>query len=155
MKTRSHDAAAPATARTLVAWTLALLIAGCGGGAALLVPFFTFGFSASTLGGVNHAISVNLNPNEPTTATGNFESGSTLSFDAETFDLTGSYAGCSLALRLVPRAPATTVPAPLSENYGGAFAGPDTIQLTPSSGGQPALTLVRSGGQKDTRPQTC
>lgn len=145
------------TPRARVAWLLAaVLAAGCGGEAALIVPFFTFGFGfTGDVGGAQHEIFVNLNPNAPTTDSGNFEASSTLRIDNDAHDVTGSYAGCTLKLNLAPIAPATTVPAPLAASYDGRFTGPNTIALTPVGAGLPVLTVVRAQGQTDTRAKTC
>lgn len=138
------------------AWLVAaLLAAGCGGEAVLLVPFFTFGFEFNgTLAGADHQVFLNLNPNAPTTATGAFDA-STMRLDADFVDVSGSYSGCTMVLQLSPQLPATALPALLAANYDGRFTGPNTIQLTPQGGTQPVLTVVRAGGQTDSRPQTC
>lgn len=155
MQTPSHDNPAPARSRTRAAWLLAALIAGCGGGEVLLVPFFTFGFSfQGTVGGANHELFLNLNPTAPTTPGGSFEAGSTLRIDADQHVVSGSYSGCTLTLKVAPIPPGTTVPGPLAESYTGRFTGPNTIQLTPESATLPVLTLTRAQGE-DPRPQTC
>ena len=155
MQTRNQDHAAPARSRSAAAWLLAALIAGCGGGAALLVPFFTFGFSFNgAVGGANHDIFLNLLPTEPTTATGSFEAGSTLRIDTRTHEITGSYAGCQFTLNVAPIAGETSVPAPLAGSYNGRFSGPNTIELAPVPANLPVLTLARAQGA-DQRPQTC
>ena len=160
MKAQSHYTSSKrVSSPTPLAWVLAaLIIAGCGGGSevVLLVPFFTFGFSfTGQLGGANHDVFLNLNPNAPTTATGSFEAFSTLRIDSDSHDVTGSYSGCAMTLNLAPTPPATTVPAPLAASYNGRFTGANTIELTPASGTLPILTLTRANGQTDPRPRTC
>lgn len=158
MQTQRSNAAARKSGFGKVWLLAAVLAAGCGGGSevALLVPFFTFGFEfKGPVGGANHDIFVNLNPNAPTTATGNFEEFSTLRIDNDSHDVTGTYAGCTMKLNLAPIAPATTVPAPLAASYDGRFTGPNTIELTPQGGSLPVLTVTRAQGQTDPRPQTC
>ncbi|GHC69348.1 hypothetical protein GCM10007320_02700 [Pseudorhodoferax aquiterrae] len=164
MPSRRHDPSArpSGTAPRRASWPLAallaaLLTAGCGGEAALVVPFFTFGFVFNgDVGGAQHDIAINLNPNAPTTESGNFEEFSNLRFDNNEHVVTGSYSGCTLKLNLAPIPPATTVPAPLAASYEGRFTGPDTIQLTPQGGDNlPTLTVVRGQGGKDTRAKTC
>ena len=159
-----HDFVARTPGRTphrthwrLAAALAALIAAGCGGETALIVPFFTFGFLFSgDVGGAQHEVSVNLNPNAPATDSGNFEEFSSLRFDNNEHVVTGSYSGCTLKLNLAPIAPATTVPAPLAASYDGRFTGPDTIQLTPQGGvNLPTLTVTRGQGGADTRPKTC
>lgn len=164
MPSRRHDLFARAPRRTphrthwrSAAVLAALIAAGCGGEAALVVPFFTFGFLFSgDVGGAQHNIAINLNPNAPTTESGNFEEFSNLRFDNNEHVVTGSYSGCTLKLNLAPIPPATTVPAPLAASYEGRFTGPDTIQLTPQGGDNlPTLTVVRGQDGKDTRAKTC
>ncbi|KQP43300.1 hypothetical protein [Pseudorhodoferax sp. Leaf274] len=131
----------------------ALLAAGCGAGseAVLLVPFFTFGFSSDgPVAGASQQVFLNLSPGAPATATGDFDASSTLSFDNHFYDITGSYAGCTLRVNLPASAPA-----PLATSYDGRFTGPDTIELTPRTSGLPVLTVVRGQGQTDGRPKTC
>lgn len=158
MNTQSLDTPMRTPSRSRLAWLLsALIIAGCGGTeAVLLAPFFTFGFSfTGQLGGANHELFLNLNPGAPTTATGNFEAFSTLRIDSDTHDVIGSYTGCTMTLTLAPTPPATTIAAPLATSYNGRFTGPNTIELTPTSGARPVLTLTRFNGQTDPRAQTC
>jgi hypothetical protein len=147
------------------AWLAAVLIAGCGGGEVLLIPFFTFGFSFDgTIAGATRNIFVNLNPNAPTTDSGNFESGSSLridtvnatSTDSDSRDVTGSYSGCTLTLTVGAfKGGTNTLSTLFAPSYNGRFTGANTIQLTPTSGTQPVLTVTRAGGQVDPRPQTC
>ena len=155
MANRNLDTAARRLASARTALLVAVLIAGCGGGEVLLVPFFTFGFSfTGTVGGANRDIFLDLNPNAPTTASGNFEAFSTLRIDTDSRDISGSYSGCTLTLN-VAAATGGTVSALIAPSYSGRFTGANTMELTPSSGGLPVLTLTRAGGQTDPRPQTC
>ncbi|QPF74382.1 hypothetical protein G8A07_16625 [Roseateles sp. DAIF2] len=135
---------------------VAVLVAGCGGGSeVLLVPFFTFGFAFNgTLAGANHDVFLNLNPNAPTTATGNFEAFSTLRIDTDSRDVSGSYSGCTLTLTVGPSTGGTASTL-IAASYSGNFNGANTIVLTPSSGTLPSLILTRAGGQTDPRAQTC
>jgi hypothetical protein len=157
MATANPDfARRPATRvpRTRAAWLAAALIAGCGGGEALLIPFFTFGFAFNgTLGGANHDVFLNLNPNAPTTPSGNFDTGSTLRIDTDSRVATGSYSGCTLTFSVGP-ATSTPVSTLIAASYTGRFKGANTIELTPGSGTFPVLTVTRSSGS-DTRPETC
>lgn len=137
-----------------VAWLLAAVLAGCGGGEVLLVPFFTFGFSADTVDGADHEVFLNLNPNAPTTPEGNFEAFSTLRIDTDSREVTGRYSGCTLTLNVGPAGGGASSTL-IATSYTGRFTGANRIVLTPSSGVQPVLTLTRAGGQTDTRTQTC
>ncbi len=140
--------------RRLAPWLFAAVLAGCGGGEVLLVPFFTFGFSASTVGGVDHEVFLNLNPNAPATASGNFEAFSSLRIDNDSREVTGTYSGCTMTLDVGPfvGGVASTL---MATKYSGRFTGANTIELTPSVGTLPVLTLVRGAGGTDTRPETC
>ncbi|MDM0118003.1 hypothetical protein QTI66_38630 [Variovorax sp. J22R133] len=159
METRNNKTLRRARSPLRAAWLAAALIAGCGGGAelVLLVPFFTFGFEfEGAVGGANHKIFLFLEPGAPTTATGNFDASSGLTLDdTERHDVTGSYSGCTMTLDLAPKPPATTVPAPLAASYNGRFTGPNTLELTPKSGALPVLTLTRFQGNVDPRSKTC
>jgi hypothetical protein len=147
--------AARASRHAPLAWLLAAVLAGCGGGEVLLVPFFTFGFSfTGTIAGANHDVFLNLNPNAPTTASGNFEAFSTLRIDADSRDVTGTYSGCTLTLIIGPSGGGAASPL-FATSYGGRFTNANTIELTPSSGALPVLTLTRANGQIDPRAQTC
>ena len=140
--------------RGLAPWLFAAVLAGCGGGEVLLVPFFTFGFSASTAGGVDHEVFLNLNPNAPATASGNFEDSSTLRIDNDSRAVTGTYSGCTMTLNVGPfvGGVASTL---MATKYSGRFTGANTLELTPDVGTLPVLKLLRGNGQTDTRPQTC
>lgn len=142
--------------RARIMFLLVAMLVGCGGGEVLLVPFFTFGFAFNgTLANANHEVFLNLNPNAPTTATGNFEAGSTLRIDADVRVLSGTYSGCTLTLNVGPFVPqgGRTLSPLIAAVYNGRFIGANTIQLTPGSGSQPVLTLIRGG--QDPRPETC
>lgn len=136
-------------------WLVAAVLAACGGGEVLLVPFFTFGFAFNgPVAGANHDIFLNLNPNVPTTATGNFEAGSTLRIDTDSRDVTGSYSGCTMTLTV--KAASGGTPSPLlATSYAGRFTGANVIELTPNAGALPVLKLTRGNGQVDARAQTC
>lgn len=139
--------------RSRTAWLVAALIAGCGGGEVLLIPFFTFGFSFNgTVAGANHDVFLNLIPTAPTTASGNLESGSTLRIDLDSRVLTGTYSGCTLTFTVGPFTSGTASTL-LATSYTGRFTGANTIQLTPGSAALPVLTLNRGG--TDPRTQTC
>jgi hypothetical protein len=156
MQTQPLDRrAVRATRRGFAAWLFAVVLAGCGGGEVLLVPFFTFGFSfTGTVAGADHDVFLNLNPNAPATSSGNFEAFSTLRIDADSRDVTGSYSGCTLSLNVGPSGGgvASTL---IATKYSGRFTGANTIELTPNTAALPVLTLTRAGGQTDTRAQTC
>lgn len=155
MATQNPEVAPRRLARTRAAWLALALIAGCGGGEALLIPFFTFGFAfTGTVSGANHDIFLNLNPNAPTAASGNLEAFSTLRIDTDSRDITGSYSGCTLTLTVGPFTSGTVSPL-IATSYSGRFTGANTIQLTPGAGALPVLTLTRAGGQTDPRAQTC
>jgi len=139
----------------IVSLLLAALV-GCGGGEVLLVPLFTFGFAFNgPLAGANPDVFLNLNPNAPTTATGSFEAGSTLRIDTDSRKVTGSYSGCTLTLSVGPfeTGGGGTLSPLIAAGYNGRFLGPNTIELTPSSGSQPMLTLIRFS--TISRPTTC
>ena len=156
MATRNLDITPRRATRARAAWLTVALLAACGGGEALLIPFFTFGFDFSgTLGGANHNVSMNLNPNVPTTTTGNFETGTTMTLDSVPHPATGSYSGCTFTLNVAPIAPATTIPAPFAATYSARFTGKDTIEFTPSPSTLPTFTVKRSAGGTDTRATTC
>ena len=155
MATLNLDLAPRLAPRVRAVWLAAALIAGCGGGEALLIPFFTFGFSFNgTLAGANHNVFLNLNPTAPTTASGNLEAFSTLRIDTDSRVVTGSYAGCTLVLSVGPFT-AGTVSTLMATSYNGRFTGANTIELTPGSAAFPVLTVTRAGGQTDPRAETC
>lgn len=127
-------------------------LAGCGGAAALVVPFFTFQFVAvTTVNGTRAFAFVNLNPD---TASRDKSSGS---FDRDNSNirfqnpLTGAQIASSpvsgtfdqRSLRLVVAQPG----APLAPAYDGTFVADDSLQLTPVPSGAattPALTFMRA-----------
>ncbi len=155
MATRNPDFAPRLAPRVRAAWLAAALVAGCGGGEALLIPFFTFGFSFNgTLAGANHDVFLNVNPNAPTTANGNLEDFTTLRIDTDSRAVTGTYSGCTLALTVGPFTAGTVSPL-IAPSYSGRFTGANTIQLTPGSAAFPVLTVTRAGGQTDPRAETC
>lgn len=120
----------------------ALLMSSCGGGAeALVVPFITFQFEGVTTDAAGTREQLRLNLTSDDVAQGKTSGAMTASISAgQQFhnDVTGSYAGNTLRLS-VPGAGA-----PLAPAYSGQFVEPDTIVLTPTSGGVPALTFVRA-----------
>ena len=155
MQMHPHDtcgSCVPRARRHWAAWIAAALVAGCGGGELLLVPFFTFGFSG-TAGNPVRTVSLNVNPNEPTTSSGTFTAPSNITLDStDQHDVTGTYSGCMFTLTV-----ANPV-APLVANYNGRFTSADVIELTPTQGAQPSLpvlTLTRANSGKDARPTTC
>ena len=118
---------------------LATSLAGCGGGEAIVVPLFVFGFS-----GTNGAsqFGVFFDPDTPTTASGTFNFVN-LNVDGNVTQYGGTWSNCTFALSLPQGQNAT---APAADSYSGRFQGMDTVVLTPPSGsGRPTLTLQRQG----------
>ena len=154
MQMHLNDLRGPRARRNWVAWLAAAFVMGCGGGELLLVPFFTFGFGfTGNVGGAVRTVSLNLNPNVPTTSSGPFTAPSNITLDPnDQHDVTGTYSGCTFSLAV-----ANPV-APLAANYNGRFTSADVIELTPTQSAQPSLpvlTLTRANNGKDTRPTTC
>ena len=138
------------------AWIAAVAVAACGGAAALVVPFFTFGFGfTGDVGGAQHTVALNLAPNAPTTASGLFDPiGSNLTIETQPqIDVTGSYTGCTMTINAPTAAP------PLATSYSGRFTSKDVIAMTPlspaPSASIPVLILLRSNGGTDSRAETC
>lgn len=137
-------------AAACAALVAAAVLASCGGAAAVVVPFFTFGFGFNgTLAGSLHTVSLNLSPNEPTTATGSFDANTNITLDLVQHDATGTFSECTLTLQVPTATP------PLATSYNGRFTSKDVIELTPvAPSTQPVLTLTRSFGT-DSRATTC
>jgi hypothetical protein len=143
---------------------IAALLAGCGGGAeVLVVPFFTFGFGfTGDVAGQQRTVSLNLSPNEPTTATGTFEPTSNITMApaggfGRQHDVTGTWSGCTLALTVQDDAgenPPVAPEPPLARSYNGRFEGRHVIVLTPTVAGFPVLRLTRAfnNGPNDPGP---
>jgi hypothetical protein len=120
----------------------ALLLGSCGGGvgeAALVVPFITFQFEGRVpvAGQLQRATFSLTSPDiEQKKTTGNLTANLAIG-DTRADAVTGTYSGSNLQL---------TVPgavAPLAPAYAAQFVEPDTIVLTPTSGTQPAITVLR------------
>lgn len=135
--------AAPRAAAWLVTLMLPVLsLSSCGGGvgeAALVVPFITFQFEglvpvAGTLERATFSLDSDDIAQGKTTGslTANVAIGDTRG------QVTGTYAGEALQLNVANAA------APLAPAYAARFVEPDTIVLTPTSGSQPAITVVRA-----------
>lgn len=122
----------------------ALLISSCGGGvgeAALVAPFITFQFEGVTTDAAGTREQVRLNLISGDVDQGKTSGSMTASIavgQQSHNNVTGSYSGNTLRLS-VPDAVA-----PLAPAYSGQFVEPDTIVLTPASGGLPAFTLLRA-----------
>jgi hypothetical protein len=135
---------APRLAGLLGALVLpAMLLGSCGGGvgeAALVVPFITFQFEGFVpiANGLERA-SFSLDSNDVAQGRTSGAITARLSIGDARADATGTYAGTSLQVNLTG-----PVAAPLAPAYGGQFVEPDTIVLTPTSGTQPAVTVVRA-----------
>lgn len=121
----------------------ALLISSCGGGVgeALVVPFITFQFEGvnTDAAGVHEQVRLNLASDD--VAQGKTRGTITASIAIGQHSnnaVTGSYVGSALQLNV----PGAT--APLAPAYTGQFVEPDTIVLTPNTGGAPTLTVVRA-----------
>lgn len=121
----------------------ALSMSSCGGGAELLVvPFITFAFEGVTTDSAGTRERVQL----VIFSSDNTEKGKTsgsLTANLQTASQThlsvpGSYSGNTFSLS-VPDATA-----PLAPAYSGNFVEPDTILLTPTTSGAPAITFVRA-----------
>jgi len=132
----------------------AAALTSCGGGvgeAALVVPFFTFGFSGN-VGGVQYEVF--FLPDMPTSSSGNFDTVN-INVDATQFQYIGSsYSGCEFSISGATK----TVPPPAAASYSGRFTSKDVIELTstaPALGVEEVLTLTRSNGGTDLRPTTC
>ena len=156
MQTRANDGRRPRMPPAWSAWIAAAAVAGCGGAAALVVPFFTFGFGfTGDVGGAQHTVALNLAPNEPTTASGQFDPlGSNLTIETQPqHTVTGSYTGCTMTINT------PTAAEPLATSYSGRFTSKDVIELTPltpaPSASIPVLILLRSNGGTDSRAETC
>jgi hypothetical protein len=129
--------------RSAATLTSAMVLGSCGGGTELLVvPLFLFGFSDAT-----NQVSVFFNPDQPSTATGTFQS---VNFQVgpdqaplpATVNVTGTWSGCTMSLTL-----AGNPSAPIASAYRGAFIDRDTIRLTPdpAQAGRPVLNIKRGG----------
>lgn len=135
--------AAPRAAAGLAALLVlpVLSMSSCGGGvgeAALVVPFITFQFEGLVpVAGTLERATLSLDSNDIAqgrtsgTLTANLAVGDTRA------EATGTYAGEALQLSVA------NAVAPLAPGYAARFVEPDTIVLTPASGAQPALTVVR------------
>lgn len=148
MQARRSNANHPRT-RTcwaaLLAW--AVVVAGCGGAAALVVPFIGFGFSDNNVkvGADTYQVSMFLFPERPTTASGAIEAGANISVDGGAqHPVQGSYSGCTLSLDVRSDAAGNAPPTPLAMHYSGRFTGSDTLELTPDNTTLPVLRMTRN-----------
>jgi hypothetical protein len=134
--------------RALRSAAAAAVLAGCGGGAeVLVVPLFEFGFTGSS--GAT-TIQVFFLPDTPATATGTFDSVN-MNVDAQQVQYDGTWSNCNFALAV--KAGQTAI-APGAAAYDGHFQGVDTIVLTPKGApALPVLTLQRQGNA--TRSFAC
>jgi hypothetical protein len=123
-------------ARRCAVLFLALCLAACGG-AALIVPLFEFGFQSA-----DKQKTLFLNPDKPTTESGNFSS-VTLTIDTVSTEYIGSYSGCSFELKAKD---VTALKPPASASYAGVIKGKDTIELLSAEGSQ--LVLIRTDRTK-------
>lgn len=134
----------PRVAGVLAALVLpALLVSSCGGGVgeALVVPFITFQFEGVVTDAGSTREQVRLNLVSPDVAQGKSRGAITATLAAgQQFhnDVSGTYVGNSMQLS-VPGAAA-----PLSPAYSAQFVEPDTIVMTPTSAGLPAITMLRA-----------
>lgn len=138
----------------LAALGLALAIASCGGGAALVVPFITFSFEgvvpADAAGTELQIVQLNLSSSEVPQGkpTGSFNTASISTrnplpigaAEQSITTVTGTYSGNTLNLGVPGAAP------PLAAAYAGQFVEPDNIVLTPTSenAATPPISLVRA-----------
>jgi hypothetical protein len=119
-----------------------LMMSSCGGGggeAALVVPFITFQFEGRVpVAGQLERATFSLDSNDVSQGktTGNFTANLAIG-NARAEGVTGTYRGSTLQLTVAGAV------APLAPAYTGEFAEPDTIVLTPTSGAQPAMTVLR------------
>lgn len=118
--------------------------AGCGGAAVAVIPFITFSFEGilRDAGGNLQRVQLNLNTtatssagtfNNPTINSRRLADGG----DAQNLSARGSFSGTDLRLEVVG------AQAPLAAAYDGSFVAPDTIELRPTAGNTPILTLRR------------
>lgn len=122
----------------------ALLISSCGGGVgeALVVPFITFQFEgvSTDAGGTRQRVQLNLFSDDVTAGktSGSLTANLRVVGVQEHLGVSGSYSSNDFSLSV----PGAT--APLAPTLSGRFVEPDTIMLTPTSGGLPPITLVRA-----------
>lgn len=114
-----------------------LCLAACGG-AALIVPLFSFSFFNADL-----LVSITLNPAEPTTESGSFKiDGVRLNIDSGSGPITtiynGTYSGCGFELKA-----SGSVTAPAAASYSGLFINKDMIELRRTGEKLPDYTLTR------------
>jgi len=128
----------------------AAALTSCGGGVgevALLVPYFTYGFSGN-VDGVQYEVF--LFPEAPTSGSGNFDFVNFNVGALPQFQYTGSYSGCDFSISTTQ-----AVPPPAAASYSGRFTSKDVIELTstaPAPGVKEILTLTRK--LPDDRPTT-
>jgi hypothetical protein len=122
--------------------SLSLLSSCGGGGEALVIPLFEFGFSG-TSGATT--VQVFFLPDTPTASSGTF-SGVNMNVDAlPQLHYDGTWSNCSFKLTLKPEL-GNVAAAPIATSYNGRFLSNDSIELAPSSGaGLATLTLKRQG----------
>jgi len=134
---------APRVAGLLATLALpALLLGSCGGGvgeAALVVPFITFQFEGLVpVAGQLQRATFSLD--SPDIAQGKTTGSLTANLaigNTRADGVAGTYRGSTLQLTV------TGAVAPLAPAYSGEFVEPDMIVLTPASGAQPAITVLR------------
>jgi hypothetical protein len=111
------------SARRCAAVFLTLCLVACGG-AVLIVPLFSFGFSNGDVPVANQ-VGIFFNSPDPKTESGVFNPDSVnlkIGNDQTTYN--GSYSGCSFQLKA-----SGPVTPPAAEAYAGGFRTKDTIQL--------------------------
>ena len=117
---------------------VSLLLGSCGG-AALFVPYFTFGFTG-TISNVNNAptsVSMSLKPSDDCSTSGTLPGTAKLSLANGTESpITGNYQERSVTITL------TNPPPGLAAIYDGQFQDRDTLTFTPRGNGV-AFTVTR------------
>lgn len=138
---RSHGVA-DRLSGVLATLALPALLGSCGGGvgeAALVIPYITFSFVGLVpVAGKLEVASVSLESSD--NAQGKSSGGITtrISIGNTSATASGTYTGNTMQLT------STDAAAPLAPAYGGQFVEADTIVLTPTSGIQPVITVVRA-----------